>query len=728
MQISTLTVGAVRSRTAVTARVALVLLTSSIVTLLWLFPLVHHMGSSVLSQPNDATTSLRGYWLAAHEHKSPFTLRWDNYLDAPEGVSAQRGVAAANAVQPAFVWSLRHLLGLVAAWNLFVIAGFVLSATSTYLLLRRLGEGRLAATFGAYVFAFNTYMFEKATAGHAGLVQTWVFPLLVMLLLELRRRPRASTAAFIGLGVALASYLHNYYGLIAGFLVAVAYAVALGQDRSAAERRRTALFFLVSIGAAAACLVPAAIGLSLDRTTVTQYSHPTVSLQQFGSRPLAFLVPAKGNPFLGWILSSGQRTSLEHSGEPTLFFGWTTILLAALAVVMLLKRRWAFDRATRNVVVTAALLIPLAYYMSLPRLIDIGPISVPAGSWFLGHVTTVFRVYARFAILVGLGLVVLASLALDAVVHRFAAGRAIGAAAIAIVAAELVFQLPIHTWSTARVPAYDRYLATQPRGIVAFYPAPNGSSLPAGEVADRELWFQTYTNQKLFFSKIVTNAEPRTAGIRDAALSLTEPWVPGLLAAEGVKYVGVDERAYRASGMTIPKLDTSILRPEFRSDGITLFRLRAKKADIERTLRQHAVQIGQAMWGFQANANYAGPNYYGNEERNGVFWRWMRQDGAIHIENINPGDHILQFHAFSANFARTLTITGPHGQTIGVVKVPTYDTGFNIGPFALPGGSYDLTLHADPGPAPLGASDPRIASIYLSPLTLLPYADFSRVR
>jgi hypothetical protein len=725
---ATRVVAAAVSRRTAGAHATIIVLAAVAVALLWLFPLVRHMDTAVLNGPNDATGTLQNYWVAAEEHRSPFTLKWNGYIDAPEGISGQPGVAAANAVQPIVVWSLRRVFGLVGAWNLFLIAGFVLSASLTYLLLLRIGVGRLPATFGAYVFAFNPYMFEKATSGHGGLVQTWIFPLLLLLLLRLVRRPALGSAAAVGGGLALASYLHNYYGLIGGFLIAVGYVVSFVRFRERPERRAIAGCVGVSILAAAICLVPAAVGLHLDRSSVGQYSHPITSLQQFGSRPLALLVPAEGNPVFGGILSSGERKSLDHSAEPTLFFGWTTMVLAAAAAIMILTRRWSFDRPRGTIVATAAVLIPLAYYMSLPRIVHVGPVPLPGGSWFLGHVTTVFRVYARFAVLIGLGLVVLAAVALDRLVARLRFGRAIGAAAIVLVAVELVFQLPLHTWRTNAVPAHDRFLASAPRGTVALYPAPNGESESAALSAGRETWFQTYTRQKLFFSTVIANAEPRTEAIRAAASSVEDPWVPGLLAAEGVRYVAVDTNAYRAGKETVPTLSRPTFTPLFRAGGVSIFRLHAAKVAINQTLHDHAVQIGQAIWGFQADANYAGPNYYGNENRNGVFWRWMRQDGAIHIENINAGEHILQFHAFSAIVPRKLTVTGPHGRVLASVSVPTNDTGYSLGPFSLPGGTYDLTLHADPGPAPLGASDPRVASIYFSPLTLLPYADFSRVR
>ena len=60
----------------------------------------------------------------------------------------------------------------------------------------------------------------------------------------------------------------------------------------------------------------------------------------------------------------------------------------------------------------AATLVVCAFVMSLPREFAIGPVHLPTPSWFIGHFSTTIRVYARFGVLVGLGLVILAAFAI----------------------------------------------------------------------------------------------------------------------------------------------------------------------------------------------------------------------------------------------------------------------------------------------------------------------------
>jgi hypothetical protein len=48
-----------------------------------------------------------------------------------------------------------------------------------------------------------------------------------------------------------------------------------------------------------------------------------------------------------------------------------------------------------------------------------------------------------------------------------------------------------------------------------------------------------------------------------------------------------------------------------------------------------------------------------------------------------------------------------------------------LGPFRLPPGETTVTLRASPGPQPLGGNDPRVGSVFVSPLSAVPLPDYS---
>jgi hypothetical protein len=517
------------------ARYSIVLGGFLVVTVLWTTPLVAHLGSSVFVEPSDGTSTMRDYWAMERQGASPFTFEHDRLMNAPEGTERSAAIQIANAVQPAFVWTTKGIVGIVAALNIFMLAGFALAGLGMFALLDRLRLHPAAALFGAYVYAFNPYMFSKLEAGHGSLVHTWIFPVLVVLLLELRERRTLRAAAFLGVGVAVAFYLHTYYGLFALVLGAVFTAVELVRDSG---RRRTLGLAAASVTAAAIAFTPALVAGILDPGAVGQVGHDVEALQAHGAHVLAYLVPAGPNPLLGDLVGNDTRRSLDSASEPTLFFGYTTMLLALAGVVLLVRRHPTFSEPSRRYLgIAAAVLVPVAFVMSLPRTFH----GVPMPSYLIGSVTTTIRVYARFGVLVGLGLVILAAFALDALVRGSRRGVLFAVAAVALAGIELAGYIPAPIWRTDRPPAYVQWLARQPKGIVAFYPSP-GDTDAEERFAREQYFFQTVHAQPLFFSG--SPVKSRAWAIRALADHVEDELTAGILAAEGVRYVVVDPEVY----------------------------------------------------------------------------------------------------------------------------------------------------------------------------------------
>ena len=454
----------------------------AVATCVWFAPLTLHLDSRVLGGPSDATSTIRDYWAADRQGHTPFTLEYDHLVGAPEGMEATPGIQIANAPQPLIVWGFGKVIGRVAAWNLFILLGIALSGICTFLLLDRLRLHPVASVFGAYAFGFSGFVVEKAYAGHAGLTQAWVLPLLLLTLFRMRERQTIGAAAIVGGALGLACYMHSYYGLIGGFMVALFVAVEIVLASGRTERLWRFTLFDVAAGVAFLSLVPALLGLFFFRSTVRETSvHPIESLQQFGSRFAAYFAPNTHSPTLGELVPSAVRARLESSGEPSLYFGLTTIALACTWLLIRRRRLSPVRPEDHFLTVFGVSLLVGGWVMSLPRLYGWGFVRVPTPAWFIGHVTTFWRVYARFGVLVGLALVLLAALALDLLVRR--RGAWIGVLALALLAVELVPGLPVATWRANDPPAADRWLGRHPGGIVANYPLPTGP--PSGRRAQR---------------------------------------------------------------------------------------------------------------------------------------------------------------------------------------------------------------------------------------------------
>jgi len=703
-----------------------VLVAFSAVTILWLLPLVAHLGSSVSNEASDATSGARDYWAAEREGATPFTLDHDRLMDAPEGTDVSAAVQIANGIQPAFVLVAKELVGFVAALNLYMLLGFVLSGFLMFVLLDRLGLHVLASAFGGYVYAFNPYMFAKLEAGHAGLVHAWIFPLLALLLLGLGRRRTLGAAALVGAGIAVAFYLHSYYGLFALVLAGVFMVVDLIRAPRE-ERRRSFLLSAASFAGATIVFAPALVAAIRDPAAIGSASHRIEALQQFGSRVGAYLLPAERNPLFGDLVGASTRKALNESNEATLFFGYTTILLALAGIVLLLRRHETLsDPLRRSLAISAAVLVPVAYFMSLPRVIHVLGLELPMPAYFIGEVTTTIRVYARFGVLVGLGLVVLAAFALDALIRDRRRGSLFAAGALALVGVELSYAIPAPIWRTDRPPAYDRWLAKQPEGIVAFYPSP-GDKEPEVRFGREQYFFQTVHGQPLFFSG--SPKKSRAWAIRALADHVEDEITAGILAAEGVRYVVVNPTVYRATpGEDAPTVPPRLYRQIAAVGDARIYAVVAPPVDLDEVLRREAARVAAAMGIPPPTVDVPGQGFNDSEPAaDGSQSAWMIQDGFVVVDNPTPAaDLELAAEGFSAQKARRLDLIAGDGSVLASTQVPTNGERIRIGPFRLPQGEHTLRIRAEPGPAPLGSGDARLGSVFLSLIDVRPIADYSR--
>jgi hypothetical protein len=702
------------------ARYSIVLGVFVVVTVVWLTPLVAHLGSSVFVEPSDATSTMRDYWAAERQGASPFTFEHDRLMNAPEGTERSPAIQIAIAVQTGFVWATEGIVGIVAALNIFMLAGFALAGLAMFALLDRLGLHPLAAIFGSYVYAFNPYMFSKLEAGHGSLVHTWIFPVLVVLLLELRQRRTLRAAALLGGAVAVAFYLHTYYGLFALVLGAVFTSVELVRDSA---RRRTVALVAASVTTAAVAFAPALVAGILDRAAVGQVGHDVEALQAHGARVLAYLLPAEANPLLGDLVGNDTRASLDRASEPTLFFGYTTMLFALAGFALLVRRHRVFSEPARRYLgIATAALVPVAFLMSLPRTFH----GVPMPAHLIGAVTTAIRVYARFGVLVGLGLVILAAFALDALVRSSRRGALAAAAALAVVGVELANHVPAPIWRTDRPPAYDKWLASQPKGIVAFYPSPGDQDAEARFVRE-QYFFQTVHAQPLFFSG--SPRKSRAWAIRALADHVEDELTAGILAAEGVRYVVVDPSVYRATpGEGAPEIPPELYRPLAQLGVARIYTVIAPPVDLDDALHENAARVAAAIGIRAPKVNVPGQGFHELERAaDGSQSHWMIQDGFVEVDNPTPTvDLELAAEGFSAHKPRRLDLIAGDGSVLASTQVPTNGEKIRIGPFQLPRGKHTLRLRADPGPEPLGSGDPRLGSVFLSPIDVRPVADYSR--
>ena len=666
-------------------------------TLIWLSPLVLHLRSEVLIGPSDATLSIRGYWASAQQHGDPFTFAHD-YLDgAPEGVPGARAVEIAQPVQTAAVFALRPLVGFIGGFNLFLISGFVLTGFFAYALLERLGFHPLVSLFGGYVLAFNPWCFARAMAGHAAFLQLWIFVAMILCFLEMSGKRTIRWAALAGLCYGFTFQISSYFGLLGSLVFALYFLFEFARVRGWEEKLWTTTLACAGCGVTLVCLVPGIIAYLHDRAAVSQsISNGLIELQHGGAFWGAYILPAHFHPVFGPITrhftSSLNFTSTQNFEEQALFFGYTTMLLAAAGIVLLLRRNriTTSTPARRRALTFAAVLLPFAYWSSLPRLVHPFGVPVPGLSFFMGHVTSYFRVYARFGIIVCVALIILAAPALELIIRRFRHGLVIGMALWLLVGFELL-PGPIYAWAgTSQPPAYDRRPAHEPPGIVAHYPLPTDQPA-ATQLGAQEIYYQMFAKHPLFNLFGAGTLHTREDDIRILARYITDPNTPSILAAEHVRYVVVHDDVYREEHEPPPVISSDFrLIKRFPNVRIYVLASSVKPANLSQLLEQNAVEIALPE-GLQAPST----TYDGFSSPNGQGARAFRDGAILGFDNRDPALKRLQLvvNVQSAGAPHTLELVAPTGQIVGQGTVGMGNTQITFGPFSLAAGKSVYGFH-----------------------------------
>ena len=693
------------------ARLGLIGFAAVVLTLAAYYPVVAHPNSTVLLAPGDMSSSARDYWAANYQHKNPFTLVRDRLFEAPQGRPVAPAVQIANALQPLFVMAVHGFAGYLGAFNLFMLLGVAVSLAAMFVLLASIGMHPMAASAGAIAFGSCQWSVEQLMYGHIAFAQLWVFPLLLGSLLWAKRgRPIRSIVP--GLAYALSFYAFSYLGLLSS-LVVVVFLLAVVWNRRSMRVDLGRLGF--GAGAAIVGLLPVAFA-----TRIAPTSRLGLQLHQelFGATLRGFFLPSSRHVIYGQAVSDLVGSNV---GEPVVFFGYGTMVLACVALAMLVTRRLPFSLPVRF----ALLAVPIGWFASLGGQQSILGIRVtlPDPVELIGGVVPWLREYARFAGVAGFGLVLLASASLD---HLIRSGRRAYVAAaglgIAVVVLEALPGLPVPTFRL-QADAATTWLRAHPGGSVAMYPIKRAAS--GGLAYDNMYWsayyLQVYHHHPIFEEP--TGVPPATASAIAATLvgDLSDEETPAILRAEGVRWVVVHRSVYHAMGEPVPRLGRGF-KIAARFPGVQVLRVTAPRANLRVILTAHAAELAHQIALGDAQVEF-GDGFYGAEHFDRyIDAHWMQQNGELVI---HPGDvplpfvvYDLQIRAFSANVPRLVEVF-EGSRRVASFEVPTSEVVINRR-LRFPGTYSTLTFRAEPGPSPLGASDPRLASVYFESVAAAP--------
>jgi hypothetical protein len=256
------------------------------------------------ASPGDHLQTLYHYWLVGHqlEHgrapwRDPYTFQPEakpqpNYAGWPFGF---------------LFWPLGAAFGLVAGWNLLQLVVYVLAGLFACAWLRELGLPRGPALAGGLVFAIAPYRVQQSVGHLLG-------PISILLPLALWAFERGWLWLYVAAlaSIPLSGQVHLALGAIPFALI---YALVRRRDRGTV------------VGAVAGAVLAIGAGLLVRETLIKGSTEA-------GGRKLAEITRYSAN-----LSDLVERHPDPGRSEQFVFLGWLVPILAALGLVLLLRRR-----------------------------------------------------------------------------------------------------------------------------------------------------------------------------------------------------------------------------------------------------------------------------------------------------------------------------------------------------------------------------------------------------
>lgn len=465
-----------RARLALEAIVVLLVATGLVCALFW--RMVMSLDSTLVEPSSDVPGTIGWLWALRHEAGYHlFGTTHHTLTGAPFGWDESNGLNIQWLIPYYPAYLLTKVTSPVGAYNIVLLAGYVLSGASMYLLVRYLGCARLVAAWAGIVYI--VFPWHLMRVPHASLVHLEFLPLLLLGLVAALRRATWPRFGLVGAATLACWLTSGYFGTMA-VVIAVAFGLGVLLTRGVAGRIR--YFVLATASALAGTLVVSAVAYAADVGRTAGLDRPVADVYSWGVHLPELVVPAARNFVFGrWtgpFFATRQHGS--YPVETTNYLGILTIALAVAWVVLVWRRGRALD--ARNRLATPAFLTVavVALLLSLPGRISVLGQTVRMPSWLLWQVVPAFRVPSRWSVVVETALVPLAALALQeafSAARRHAArwkGEALAAAVVVTAMVVSFLELGFDP-TTSRVsmhdepPEYAALSRTSP-GVLAIYP------------------------------------------------------------------------------------------------------------------------------------------------------------------------------------------------------------------------------------------------------------------
>lgn len=667
------------------------------------WPVITGVGHIFYAQnpPGDPVGAMASYRELVDHHYNPFLPGSVSQFAAPEGQAISWSLNLAAFPGILVQLALTYVFGPIAAYGLYGFMGYILTGMLMFLFVRRLTANPWVALICGWAFAFYPFAVLNGQ-GHLDYIQGWVLVLAVWRLVELQWLPTRRNAVLAGAAVALAMWWTPYFILLAGATYVAALlgsvVISLRDPAGRAVLRchwitgAIVAVFLAFLGALAT--LPSTSSSGVRTNTVAEFFA-------YSARPLEYLLPDSHSPLLGSVTGPYLASHLHGSDpvEATLYLGVTVLVLALIACIALARRKLPRPAAWAAILLLAIGLVALI--SSAPPEGTILGVRIPFPSHFVMRITTTWRAYSRFGIIVMLAVTSLAGIGLAAVARwSTPVWRIVVLVAAAIlIPLDLWARLPAHTPAISRTDTYSipnvyKVLARQPRGLTAEYPL-----VPYGYNFYQDVFYQNVHGMPMINGYLAGTLQERRAV---SLANLSDPHTGPRLAALGVRYV-IREAGASPYGLPSAGTPRKGFRLIYRDSFARLYAVTARPS-------------GPALP--TPDAGFAGDEV----APGGTVANWLEApSGTIEFAGgCKTCTGTLGMTLWSFARPRTVTIS-EDGKPLLVRRVFTH-VRVSVPISVRSGGT--VTIAATPGPQSIqktiGGSDTRAVSVQVSDVTFVP--------
>ncbi len=180
------------------------------------YPWITHFSTHFFGDSGDGLQNAWNLWWINKAVASHHTLWFTTELHTPHGTTLLGHTL--NPINGLLTALLFPPLSLVQAYNLTVIAAFVVTGLTTFWLCYNISRSYVGSLIGGFAFTFSSYHFAHG-AGHMNLITLQWLPLFILAWLNFIRRPNY-WLAFLSALALLAVTLTDFYYLLFSIIMA----------------------------------------------------------------------------------------------------------------------------------------------------------------------------------------------------------------------------------------------------------------------------------------------------------------------------------------------------------------------------------------------------------------------------------------------------------------------------------------------------------------------------